>query len=197
MNNFARQRTPTYLGLGKDLNYVYIIPCLMCCFLRLYAVFRWFLLLFLSAPIHQKIYHFVLWFYILHFLHSWNRIKWKLAVDTFWQIKWLPLEIGPDKSDDIIFYLLLLTAVTGSNINSTWYEKVDASGIQYYLPAMMIMNYFCGMVVALNENNYTRTFDIYERNRMLACAVNSVNVPCASDVIFRFNVFSFDNILPL
>ena len=54
MNNFARQRTPTYLGLGKDLNYVYIIPCLMCYFLLLYAVFRWFLLLFLSAPIHQK-----------------------------------------------------------------------------------------------------------------------------------------------
>ena len=38
---------------------------------------------------------------------------------------------------------------------------------------------------------------LYEQNLMLVLRVSSVDVPCVSDVIFRFNVFSIDNILPL
>ena len=52
--------------------------------------------------------------------------------------------------------------------------------------------------VALYARKYKRTF-LVSMNKMLcqSCTVSSVDVPCVSDVIFRFNVFLIDNILPL
>ena len=52
--------------------------------------------------------------------------------------------------------------------------------------------------VALDERNYKRTFLVYMNKIVFqSCTMSSVDVTCVSDIIFRFNIFLINNILPL
>ena len=52
--------------------------------------------------------------------------------------------------------------------------------------------------VALYARNYKRTFLVSMKKIFCSpCTVSSVDVPCVSYAILRFNVFLIENILPL